>query len=1120
MRSSPTIGLALLAVVACAALGYPNRAFGQTTPDAVEKKIQLLEGQLANTSREGSLGLRNWAVIQNNIGLAYLGRSRGERLQNIEHAIGAMETALSVLKPDQFQAEWASVRANLGSAYHRLGTAYFQQLNVENGDNIERAITAFQKALTILTQETSALAWARTQDDLGLAYLDRISGNREENLELAIGAFEAALPVLRRESSASEWARAQQSLGIAYSKRLRGERADNVDLTIKAYEAALTAWTPERARTDWAVTHELLGYTYRDRIHGNAADNIELAIQAYQAALTVRTQEDSPEAWASAQTALGATYLDRIRGGRADNIELAIGTFELCLSESVRKSAPATWALAQNYLGVAYSSRLLENTAENIELAIKAYEAALTVRTHEGSPFEWATTQVNLGAAYAKRTKADKNDNLGKAIKAYGAALTVFTRENRPRDWALAQLNLGQIYLEPAAVSRKYAGSRYQGLLWHITDAIRPFEAALTVFNPGTTPKEWALAQGSLGTAYMASPDAGPDRFEAATKAFRAALTVFTRDVYPRDHLWYSTKLGEALSSKQDWTAAAETFSSAREAFLVLFGEGVDEAEADDLAASAGRLFPDSAYAAVKLGHLDAAFDLLDEGKARLAGAALRQRSADLSVDERDSFELLRSSIRSSNQELAKSTGSDRLEALDRLQYFRRELLGLMEKVKGQNLQQADQVLRRSLIPSGGAIVAPIVTASGSEILILTSSHDVPTLGVLDLPGLSTNSLAYLMPDWLDEDRQNDTNRWFARIDSTCRAMWRWFAGPLDQALRQRGVKEGGRIVWMPLGDLGLLPIGLAQDEVTGRRFGENYEITSIPSFQALAAAAKTAAAHHLPWLLAVNNPTANIRGMNLPFADIEGKLVASHFSEPLRQQFDRSNATAETVLAHLEPHSYWHFSAHGRFDWSNARNSGLVMSDNGTLTVDALLHHEDVTRTPPRLVVLSACETGLYDPNLSPDEFIGLPTSFIQLGAAGVVAALWKVDDLSTTLLMARFYDLFLDERFSPITALRQAQFWLRDATRKDLTAYIKAVGTKVKLDQTELARMESQLDLSVSVNVVSTTKALVDVGTSKPNTVRKERGRSASKTTDRVSEIRPFAHPYYWGGFFYTGL
>ena len=101
-------------------------------------------------------------------------------------------------------------------------------------------------------------------------------------------------------------------------------------------------------------------------------------------------------------------------------------------------------------------------------------------------------------------------------------------------------------------------------------------------------------------------------------------------------------------------------------------------------------------------------------------------------------------------------------------------------------------------------------------------------------------------------------------------------------------------------------------------------------------------------------------------------------------------------------------------------------------LSVGRLLETDGLGR--PRLVVLSACETGLYDIDRNPDEFIGLPGTFTALGAAGVLGTLWPVNDTATALLIAKFYDLHMGGRLAPPTALRQAQLWLRQATNADL--------------------------------------------------------------------------------------
>ena len=333
-------------------------------------------------------------------------------------------------------------------------------------------------------------------------------------------------------------------------------------------------------------------------------------------------------------------------------------------------------------------------------------------------------------------------------------------------------------------------------------------------------------------------------------------------------------------------------------------------------------------------------------------------------------------------------------------------------------------------------------------------------------------------------------------------------------ALVQRGVAYGARIVWMPSTLFISLPLGLAQEPGTGRRLGDSYEIITVPNLETLAASTKLAGEPVPRSLGAIVNPTGDNPRLNLPFTDIEGALVASHFPAESRVVFDRKWTDPIVALTGLTGASYWHFASHGRVDWDDPGQSGLVMKDEQMLTASLFLIASkgfEGRLGRPRLVVLSACETGLINPMSENDEFIGLQTTFLHMGATGVLATAWQVDDLATALLISKFYDLHLDEGQSPPTALKQAQAWLRDATTADLLAYAQAASARARLSPGDAQRLETALTANphptADLSGTLWTWIQKKLGTSPP-------AQAGDKTR------RPFAHPYYWGAFIYSGL
>ncbi|MBR8832682.1 MAG: tetratricopeptide repeat protein [Stigonema ocellatum SAG 48.90 = DSM 106950] len=95
------------------------------------------------------------------------------------------------------------------------------------------AITGYDIALTLFTQQGFPYEWARTQNNLGLAYSNRIRGEKAENLEQAIQFYQAALTEYTQQGFPYEWASQElQQLGqtIEEEKR-RLEATKNLEPT-------------------------------------------------------------------------------------------------------------------------------------------------------------------------------------------------------------------------------------------------------------------------------------------------------------------------------------------------------------------------------------------------------------------------------------------------------------------------------------------------------------------------------------------------------------------------------------------------------------------------------------------------------------------------------------------------------------------------------------------------------------------------------------------------------------------------------------------------------------------------------------------------------------------------
>jgi CHAT domain-containing protein len=127
-------------------------------------------------------------------------------------------------------------------------------------------------------------------------------------------------------------------------------------------------------------------------------------------------------------------------------------------------------------------------------------------------------------------------------------------------------------------------------------------------------------------------------------------------------------------------------------------------------------------------------------------------------------------------------------------------------------------------------------------------------------------------------------------------------------------------------------------------------------------------------------------------------------------------DATAGRVLAGLNGAWLAHVAAHGTFRVDNPLFSDLLLED-GPLTVYDI---EGIPSAPYRLV-LSACDSG-RGAAVGADELLGVASSLLPRGTAGMVAAIVPVNDEATGPVMTSLHEAVAAGKGFPY-ALRAAR-------------------------------------------------------------------------------------------------
>jgi CHAT domain-containing protein len=738
-----------------------------------------------------------------------------------------------------------------------------------------------------------------------------------------------------------------------------------------------------------------------------------------------RLMSQNPEAIESIVAIIGnlSIYIrDFPLGSRANNIEIAITGYQIVLNN--RQPGSEMFAQTQNNLANAYSNRINGSRAENLERAIEFYEAALTVYTLEAFREYWATIQNNLANAYSDRINGSRAENLERAIEFYEAALTVYTLEDFPEDWAMTQNNLANAY------RNRINGSRAENL----ERAIEFYEAALTVYTFEDFPEDWAMTQNNLAAAYYSRINGSrAENLERAIEFYQAALTVYTFEDFPFKNVGTLNNLGWAYLAKLD---------------------NINQEKPEDTNQKAATL--QSAY---------------DTFKNAITGAAeLRKLESQNETKQKHDLEwdkLYRGMVQ---------------VCLDR--QSNQEALEYAEANKARNLAEViaqKQEIPKTLAPITFSQITQLLTPNTALIEWYITDEEIITF-VVTYPDVLTvhrnrqsDELTDLVAEYREAYKQSKTD-WQKQLST--------YLQRLADILEITTIlpPSSTRLILIPHWLLHLFPLHalpLSDGKFLLDRYLEG--IQYAPSCQLL----QQITIHpNFDQLLALQNPTSDLKYTDLEVTSIAPKFAIRHIL-PGNEASKRN--LLEKYLDRLENAHCAHFSCHGSFNPDDPLKSFLILS-GGIVGEEPpqppLLRgeqEEEVIKVPLlkgdlggsnldeseryvewregktadinncltladilllqfkhcRLVVLSACETALIDTK-NRSDYIGLPTGFIHAGAMGTLASLWAVNDLSTALIMVKFYELLQPEvRIGK--ALPDTQRWFKSAKTPDLVSWVE---------------------------------------------------------------------------------
>lgn len=195
---------------------------------------------------------------------------------------------------------------------------------------------------------------------------------------------------------------------------------------------------------------------------------------------------------------------------------------------------------AEMLMEIALGIQRKPRSADDLRAAIDLYERALALSAESPSDEPLLRARIRARQATALQALPDGGiDALESARAAYDEVLPILAAGGRAEEVAEVEMNLG-------LVLQNLAGERRVP----ITGAISAYQRALRTFDRERFPKEFAILQNNLATAFLSIPfsdERAKMREALAVQAFEEGLRVVTLTDHPIEYAMLQNNLGNAL---------------------------------------------------------------------------------------------------------------------------------------------------------------------------------------------------------------------------------------------------------------------------------------------------------------------------------------------------------------------------------------------------------------------------------------------------------------------------------------------------------------------------------------------------------------------------------------------